>query len=257
MQLIDTHAHLFSSQFSHDIDEVIRRAQDVNIVKIVLPNIDESSADQMDELKSRYPELLEAACGIHPCYVQENYTTQLSWLEKRLAQKEYIAIGEIGLDFYWDTSLVPEQIEAFRYQCKLARSMDIPVLIHSRSCLDLTIRIVSEFQDGNFSGVFHCFDGNIEQAKKIMDLGFCMGIGGPVTKKKSKLLPVLREIGIENNIVLETDSPYLAPVPHVGSRNESSYVIHVANRLSETLSLSVEEVARLTTENAKKLLGLC
>jgi TatD DNase family protein len=253
--LIDTHAHLYATEFDADRDAVIKRAILQGIDKIYLPNVDLDSIDAMHELEARYPDNCFAMMGLHPCSVWADYKSVLSVIENKLNERNYVAVGEIGLDYYWSKEFVKEQQDAFRIQCKWAIEKNIPIIIHARESIDDLIQIVSEFkQNSDLKGIFHCFGGTIEQARKIMELEFLMGIGGVLTYKKSGLDEVIKNIPLEY-LVLETDAPYLTPVPHRGKRNESSYLIHIANRLSEIKEISLEELGRITSENARKIFG--
>jgi TatD DNase family protein len=253
--LIDTHAHLYATEFDADRDAVIKRAILQGIDKIYLPNVDLDSIDAMHKLEARYPENCFAMMGLHPCSVGADYKSVLSIIENKLNERNYVAVGEIGLDYYWSKEFVKEQQDAFRIQCKWAIEKNIPIIIHARESIDDLIQIVSEFkQNSDLKGIFHCFGGTIEQARKIMELEFLMGIGGVLTYKKSGLDEVVKNIPLEY-LVLETDAPYLTPVPHRGKRNESSYLIHIANRLAEIKEISLEELGRITSENARKIFG--
>lgn len=249
---IDTHTHLYLENFDTDRDDIIGRCKKLGVDKLLLPNIDNTTLSSVKELAQRYPNVCYAMNGLHPCYVNENVDEVLKELKEDFAKYDYTAVGEIGIDFYWDTTYTEEQIHAFKEQIAWSKEMNIPFVIHSRSSLDLTIRIVRDSNCQPDQCIFHCFDGTIHQANKIIDLGMKMGIGGPITYKKSKLIEVIRSVDLEN-IVLETDSPYLTPSPHRGERNESTYIPLIAKRVAEVKEISIEEVAEVTSQNAKDI----
>lgn len=252
--LIDTHAHLYLEQFDEDRDEMLQRAKQQGVGKFYLPNIDSSSVERMLSMEAQYPGECFAMMGLHPCSVKEDYKKELSIVEKWLDERPFAAVGEIGTDLYWDKAYIEEQKTVFQIQAGWAKALKLPIVIHCRDSIDLTIELVQQAQDGRLKGIFHCFGGTLEQAKAIIDLGFYLGIGGVLTYKKSGLDTVLQQIPMEH-LVLETDSPYLAPVPFRGKRNESAYIRHIAEKLAEVKSTSVEEVERGTTENAGKIFG--
>lgn len=249
---IDTHTHLYLENFDTDRDDIIERCKKLGVDKLLLPNIDNTTLSSVKELAQRFPDVCYAMNGLHPCYVNENVDEVLKELKEDFAKYDYTAVGEIGIDFYWDTTYTEEQIHAFKEQIAWSKEMNIPFVIHSRSSLDLTIRIVRDSNCQPDQCIFHCFDGTIHQANKIIDLGMKMGIGGPITYKKSKLIEVIRSVDLEN-IVLETDSPYLTPSPHRGERNESTYIPLIAKRVAEVKEISIEEVAEVTSQNAKDI----
>ena len=250
--LIDTHAHIYSEDFLHDVEEVLQRAYDNDVKKIVLPNIDSGSVKRMLDLTDAYPHLCFPLMGIHPTSIAADYREELEAVEYWLGKRKFYGIGEIGIDLYWDRSFYHEQEDAFRYQLKLAKSNQLPVVIHVRDSFDETYAIVKEEQDGNLKGIFHCFSGTEADAKKIVDLGFLLGIGGVVTFNNSNLKDAIKNVPVEN-LVLETDSPYLTPVPKRGKRNESAYLVYVAQTIAKIYDLSVNEIAEITSENARKL----
>ncbi|GIV34092.1 MAG: TatD family hydrolase [Chitinophagales bacterium] len=253
--MIDTHAHLYADAFEHDCPQVIERARQNHVVKILLPNIDSSSVEPMLQLTERNPELFVPMMGLHPCSVKEEYAAQLETVEKLLQERTYCAVGEIGLDFYWDLTYKDQQIKAFHRQLEVAVQMGLPVSIHTRNAFAEAIDIVSQYASEGLRGVFHCFTGTPEEAQKAMDLGFYLGIGGVVTFKNSGLIKTLEAVDLRLT-VLETDAPYLAPVPYRGKRNESSYIRLVAERVAEVKRLPLEEVAAITTANARELFNL-
>jgi TatD DNase family protein len=250
MYFVDTHAHLYLNAFHQDQDEMLQRAFDQKVEYIFLPNIDSESIQDMLELESKYPNNVMAMMGLHPCSVKpETMKKELLLVENWLSNRHFHGLGEIGMDLYWDQSTLKEQTEAFKIQARWAMELQIPIVVHSRDALDPLIKLVDELQDGILSGIFHCFSGDENQAKQILDLGFYLGIGGPLTYKKSTMPDVFRDIPM-NRIVLETDSPYLPPIPHRGQRNESAYIPLVAQKLAEIKQIGIEEIARLTSENA-------
>ena len=249
--IIDTHAHLYLDEFREDIDEVVGRARDAGIEEVYLPNINSQTIDALFGLCDRYPDFFQPMLGLHPVYVKSDFRSELEAIERRLDERPIIAIGEIGTDAYWDTGFIAEQEEAFDIQCSWAVERDLPIVIHARESMDRQIRLVQN-QDKTLKGIFHCFTGTREQAQKILDLNFFLGIGGILTYKKSNLEEVIREIGLDR-VVLETDSPYLPPVPHRGKRNESSFLLKVVEKLSEVMEVEVSEVEQITTQNARNV----
>ncbi|MCB0684908.1 MAG: TatD family hydrolase [Saprospiraceae bacterium] len=252
---IDTHAHLYLSQFDEDRDEVIQRAIDQGIEKILMPNVDLDTVDGMHQLAQRYPNVCFPMMGLHPCSVDNNYEKVLAQIESYFHQQNYIAVGEIGLDLYWDKTFYHQQIEAFRIQASWAHNLDLPIVIHSRESIDEIISLLEKMAIPNLRGVFHCFTGSVEQASRIKDLGFLVGIGGVVTFKNGGLDKVIPYIDPQY-IILETDAPYLAPHPNRGKRNESAYIRVIAQKLCEILSLDHHQLEELTTANARKLFAL-
>jgi TatD DNase family protein len=251
--LIDTHAHLYAKEFDFDRDAMIARAIRQGIEKFYLPNVDLESIPRMLELEAKYPERCFAMMGLHPCSVEADYKLVLTEIEKQLFARKFVAVGEIGLDYYWSKEFVEQQKDAFRMQCRWAIELDLPIIIHARESLDDLIQIVKEEKkDERLRGIFHCFGGSNEQAQKIIQLGFWMGIGGVLTYKKSGLDEIVKDIPLEW-LVLETDAPYLTPVPHRGKRNESAYLRFVAEKLAEVKGISLEELATITTENTLRI----
>lgn len=255
MYLIDTHAHLYSNQFNNDRAEMIGRARNAGLGKILLPAIDSSTHERMIQLEDENPGLCISMMGLHPCSVKENYAEELRTIEDYFAKRSFIAVGEIGLDFYWDLTFKEQQFKAFHQQIELALQYRIPIAIHSRNANDESIQVVKEHQKGELKGVFHCFSGSVEQAKQMTELGFYLGIGGVLTFKNGGIDKVLEEIDTKF-LVLETDAPYLAPVPFRGKRNESSYLTYVAQKLADLKKTSVGEIVEQTTHNAQNLFGL-
>jgi TatD DNase family protein len=255
--LIDTHTHLYSAQFDEDRDQMMTRALNQGVAKFLLPNIDLESVSGMYELVERYPGVCYPMMGLHPCSVAENWEEQLHAIRKAFEGKTYVAIGEIGIDLYWDKTTLPFQIAAFRAQVNWAKELNLPIVIHARDSFSELFEQLDELNDTSLTGVFHCFTGSAEDAKKILDYGgFKLGIGGVVTFKKSGLDDVLKNIPLDA-LILETDSPYLAPSPHRGKRNESAYVRLVAEKLSAIYGCSVAEVEASTTDTALNLFIKC
>ncbi len=250
---IDTHTHLFSDSFDEDRDLTIQRAIQAGVEKLLLPNIDISTIDAMHKLTEQYPNNCYAMMGLHPGYIKEDWKEQLSTIEKYLFSNKYIAVGEIGMDLFWDKTFLKEQEDAFIQQVKWAKELKLPIVIHARDAFQEIFNIVDDLIDENLTGVFHCFTGNLEQANHILRYkNFKLGIGGVLTYKKAELDKVLENISIEH-LVLETDSPYLPPTPHRGKRNESSYLLHVAEKLADVYSISLKEVEEITTKNALEI----
>ena len=255
MNIIDTHTHLYLKQFNEDIDFVIKRSKEIGVKKFIFPAIDSSHFDDMHGLKGKYPDCIFLMSGLHPTNVKENYKNELDFVANSLNTHDYVAIGEIGIDLYWDKTFLSEQQEAFTFQIRLAIKHDLPIVIHCREAFDEIFEILDKENCDKLRGVFHCFTGTLEQAKRAIDLGFVLGIGGVVTFKNGGIDKFLNQIDLKH-IVLETDSPYLAPVPHRGKRNESSYIMYVVEKLSEIYGLSKEEIADITTKNAEKVFAL-
>jgi TatD DNase family protein len=255
MELIDTHCHLYDQALAGDIENVMQRAVEAGVTRFYLPAIDRESESSLLGLEKRYPDICFAMQGLHPCSVKSDFREALQHVEQSLAGRRFAAIGEIGLDFYWDRSFEKEQYLVFHQQVEWALSLNMPIVIHSRDSLDQTIRLVQEHQNGNLRGIFHCFNEDENSAREIADLGFYIGIGGTVTYKKSKLPEALKNIPLEH-IVLETDAPYLPPVPFRGKLNESSFIVYVAKKLAEIKGIDVDEVAAKTTENALRIFQL-
>lgn len=251
--MIDTHTHLYSEAFDEDRDEVIQRAVEKGITEFYLPAIDSSTHEKMLALEAQYPNRMHAMMGLHPCDVKpETWEHELSIVKDYLDKRNFCAVGEIGIDLYWDTSTFDIQVKAFEKQIGWAVEKDIPIVIHSRSSFEETFEVLERKKQPKLRGIFHCFSGNLEQAKHTVDLNFLLGIGGVVTFKNGKIDQFLNEIPLEN-IVLETDSPYLAPVPFRGKRNESSYVELVAGKLVDVYGKDFAEIDHITTENAHRI----
>ena len=249
MYLIDTHTHIYLPEFEDDRAAVIQKAMDAGVEEMYLPAIDSTTHMAMFKVEDEYP-VCRAMIGLHPCSVNQDYYKEINIIEEYVSKRKFIAIGEIGLDFYWDKTFVKEQYEAFHEQIKIALKKKLPISIHSRNATDECIEVVSQYRE--LRGVFHCFSGNEEQAKKIIDMNFMLGIGGVVTFKNSGLDKVMERTGIDQ-VILETDAPNLAPVPYRGKRNEPSYTKLVAEKLAVITGKTVEEIGELTTRNARNL----
>lgn len=255
MKYIDTHSHLYLEEFNNDREEIISRALGAGVVKILLPNIDKTSVSAMLELTHNFPGICYPMIGIHPTYVKEDYLEQLESVKEWLTRDKFIAIGEIGIDLYWDKEFIRQQTEIFKAQIELALTYNLPVVIHARKSFPEIFSLLEEYRGSGLRGVFHAFTGDTGQAEFIIDLGLYVGIGGIVTFKNSGLDKVVADIGI-HNILLETDSPYLAPSPFRGKRNESSYIPLIAEKIAETTCLSLKEIAEVTSKNAHNLFKL-
>jgi len=251
---VDTHTHLYDEKLIADAGQ-IQRAIDAGVTKLYMPNCDSTTINGMLQLADQWPQNCFPMMGMHPCYVKENYREELAIAEAWLAKRKFYAVGEIGLDYYWDKTFVAEQKIAFEQQIDWALQYDLPIIIHSRESTEDCINIVRKKQEGKLRGIFHCFSGSLQQAQKIADAGLYLGIGGVVTYKTSNLPDIIKEMGLAN-IVLETDAPYLSPVPYRGKRNESSYIPIIAHKIADVLGISVEEVATATTTNAEKIFWL-
>lgn len=252
MKMIDTHTHLYLSEFEEDIDKVVERALGEGVEKFYLPAIDNSENEALLTLEKKFPGRMYAMTGLHPCSVKENYKEELAVIEQQLSQREFAAIGETGLDFYWDTTFSKQQYESLHAQAEWAIQYKLPLVLHTRNAIRETINVVKEYKGKALKGIFHCFSGNLPDAKEVIDSGFLLGIGGVVTFKNSGLSEVIKSIDLKH-IVLETDAPYLAPVPYRGKRNESSYLKYIVQRIAEIKEAPVEEVAAKTTENANRI----
>lgn len=256
MHLIDTHTHLFAQQFDDDRTEVVQRAIDAGVQQMLLPNIDGNTIQPMMDLCAAFPKNCYPMMGLHPCDVKENYLEELATVEKWLEKGGFVAVGEIGIDLYWDKSTLGVQQDAFRKQIELAKKHQLPIAIHVRDSFEEVLAIIDELNDNTLTGVFHCFTGTEAQAQHILNYGgFKLGVGGVVTFKNSGIDKTLANISLEH-LILETDSPYLAPTPHRGKRNESSYVPLIAEKLADIYEVEVAEVARITTQNAQTLFGI-
>ena len=252
MILIDTHTHLYSEQFDEDRDEAIQRAITNGVERFYIPAIDSSYTEAMYKLEKNYPNCMQLMMGLHPTSVQENVDNELSHIEEQLHERNFAAIGEIGIDLYWDKTKLDLQIRAFKQQIHWAKQYKLPIVIHCREAFNEVFAVLEEEKGEDLYGIFHCFTGTFEQAEKAIELGMKLGIGGVVTFKNGKINQFLDRISLRE-IVLETDSPYLAPSPYRGKRNESSYLLNVAKKVASVYNLSLDEVARITSNNAKEI----
>ncbi len=249
---VDTHAHIYAEEFAPDRAEILQRAEQNQVGKIFMPNIDHTSIEGMFELEQKYPSVCFPMMGLHPCYVKRDFEKELYQVESWLEKRKFSAVGEMGTDLYWDKTFWDEQVDAFNIQVGWAKKYDLPIVVHCRESIDQTIELAEKLQDGKLRGVFHCFTGSTEQAEKLLKLGFYLGIGGVATFKKSGMENVIPYIPLDR-IVLETDSPYLAPTPHRGRRNEPAYIPIIAQRVAELKNINLSEVQSATTQNALKL----
>lgn len=255
INLTDTHTHLYSEQFDNDLSEIMQRAFAAGVNRFFVPSIDSTYTEKMYELEKQYPENVFLMMGLHPTHVKENYKEELAFVESELARRKFYAVGEIGIDLYWDKNFVKEQQEAFQYQIQLAKKHNLAINIHCRDAFNEVFEVLEQEKDEKLYGIFHCFTGSQEQAQKAIALNMKLGIGGVVTFKNGKIDQFLNEVDLQH-IVLETDSPYLAPTPYRGKRNESSYTVLVAQKLSEIYRLPIEEIARITTKNSQEIFGI-
>ncbi len=256
MILTDTHTHLYSSQFNEDRNEMMHRAFDAGVTRLFVPSIDSSYTQKMYDLESQFPANVFLMMGLHPCYVKpETFETELAFVEKELTQRKFYAVGEIGIDLYWDKTTLEIQKKAFKHQIQLAKNYKLAINIHCRDAFNEVFEVLESEKSDDLFGIFHCFTGNLEQAKQAISLGMKLGIGGVVTFKNGQIDQFLNQIDLQH-IVLETDSPYLAPNPYRGKRNESSYTKLVAQKLAEIYNLPVDEIAKITTENSKSVFGI-
>ncbi len=256
MILTDTHTHLYSKEFENDSALLIQKAIDLGISRFFMPNVDSESIPGMLQIEKHFPDHCFAMMGLHPCSVNATYQHELSVVEYWLNKRKFIAIGEIGIDLYWDKTFFEQQQDAFRRQIQLAKKYKLPYIIHSRNSFNEVMEIVSEFKNDTIKAIFHCFSGNVEQAEQVIAAGnFKLGIGGVATFKNSGLDKVVEAIDLKH-IVLETDAPYLAPTPHRGKRNDPEYLLLIAKRIAEIKNISLEEVAAITTQNSKDVFGI-
>jgi len=256
MKIVDTHAHLYLEEFQQDRDEVIQRAIDKGVQTMLLPNIDAGTVEDMLTLHKRFPKYCLPMMGLHPTSVKkETFEDELLLVKQQVLTNTYFGIGEIGIDLYWDKKYEEQQREAFRYQLGLAKKYKLPVSIHVRNAFEIALTIVKQELDDDLKGVFHCFTGTLKEAYQIMDMGLLLGIGGIVTFKKAGLAETIRNISTDY-LVLETDAPYLTPVPFRGKRNESSYLYYILEKIASVQSVSMEEIAEKTTFNATTLFNI-
>lgn len=253
--MIDTHAHIYAAEFDHDRDEVVLRAKTQGIEKILLPNINLDSILPMLATEAAYPDICHSMMGLHPCYVDENVEQTLTVIESWFDKHPFIAVGEIGIDLYWDKTFKAQQEKAFITQLNWAKERDLPVVIHTRDSINEALQLLAKEQDGSLAGVFHCFGGSIEEAKAINDLGFHLGLGGVSTFKNGGMDVVIPQLNLQW-VILETDCPYLAPVPHRGKRNEPAYTQLVAQRVAQLTDRSLDEIQTITNLNANSLFAI-
>lgn len=255
MILTDTHTHLYSEAFDEDQDAMMKRALHLGIERFFVPAIDSTYAERMYDLEKRYPDNVFLMMGLHPTHVKENYEYELAFVEEQLAQHKFYAVGEIGIDLYWDKTFLKQQQEVFVHQIRLAKTYQLPIVIHCRESFDEIFEILEQEKGEGLRGIFHCFTGTFEQAKRAIGYNMKLGIGGVVTFKNGKIDTFLNQIDLKH-VVLETDAPYLAPVPYRGKRNESSYLLQVLEKLSLIYDIPKTEVAKITTENAEQVFGI-
>ena len=252
MRFIDTHAHIYDTGFQEDMDSVMSSAKLSGIEKIYMPNIDSTCIVAMMEMETKYPGFCIPMMGLHPCYVKENHQEELAIVESWLAKRKFAAIGEIGLDYYWDKTFAKEQHLVFEKQMQWALDYDLPINIHTRNAMGETIEMVKPFAKKGLKGIFHCFSGSKESAEQIIDMGFLLGLGGVLTYKNAGIAEAVKDIPMEF-LVLETDAPYLSPVPYRGKRNEPSFMIEVAKKLAEIKNLPLHEIGEMTSKNAMRI----
>lgn len=255
MTLIDTHTHIYDAEFDFDREAVVQRALDSGVGMMLLPNVDASTVKPMLETHERFPDCTRVMMGLQPEEVKGDYKQVLDMMEKELERGIYVGVGEIGLDFYWDTTFEQEQLDAFETQLKWAKQLGLPLSIHCRNAFNFMARVLDKHQDGGLHGVMHCFTGAADEAKAYLDLGFHLGLGGVTTYKSCSLKDYLHNIPLDR-IVLETDAPYLSPVPHRGQRNEPAFLVDTAKKIAEIYQITLEEIAETTTRNAKLLFGI-
>lgn len=255
MKIIDTHTHLYAEAFDQDRAEMIERALALGVSHFFLPAIDSSYTDAMHALKNKYPKQVYLMMGLHPTHVKENHQEELDHVRSQLSEHNYCAVGEIGIDLHWDTSYIKEQIIAFEQQILWAKEKKLPIVIHCRDAFEEVFAVLEKHKDENLKGIFHCFTGTLSQAQRAIECGMKLGIGGVVTFKNGKIDRFLHQIPL-TEIVLETDAPYLAPVPYRGKRNESAYIIEVVEKVAEVYQKTKEEIANVTTKNALAVFGV-
>ena len=253
---VDTHTHLFVDAFNEDRSEIVQKAINSGVEKMLLPNIDIDTIDAMNDLAKEFPNNCFPMMGLHPGSIKEDWKERLEVIRKSLFEGNYIAVGEIGMDLYWDKTFVKEQAEAFRMQVEWAKEWGLPIVIHARAAFEPIFEILDEINDDSLTGVFHCFTGTVEQANHVLSYGgFKLGIGGVLTYKKAALDKVLENVDLKH-LILETDSPYLPPVPYRGKRNESSYILHIAEKLTDVYNVPLSEIEEVTTTSAQELFQL-
>lgn len=252
--MIETHTHLYAKQFDADRDEAMQRAFDAGVTEMYLPAIDSETHQAMLDLEAAYPDRVFSMMGLHPCSVKENYEEELAIVKKYLDDRPFCAIGEIGIDLYWDKTTFEIQRKAFKQQIAWAKELNLPIIIHSRNSTEEVIEVLKEEQDERLRGIFHCFGGSVEEGKRIIDLGFYLGIGGVVTFKNAGLDKTVADLPLDS-LVLETDAPYLSPKPYRGKRNETSYLRLIAEKIAGVKGMKFAEVEAVTTRNAKNIFG--
>lgn len=252
VNLVDTHCHVYLKHFDNDLEEVIQSARRQGISKILMPNVDADTVDRLHQVADKYPDVCIPMMGLHPCDVEEDWETELDGLLALFQQRSYIAVGEIGLDLYWDKTSLERQVKALRRQLDFAVEAQLPVVLHTRDATDETLDILSDYKGTALTGVLHCFTGDLQQALRAIDLNMMLGIGGVLTFKNSALVDVVRQVPIDS-LIVETDAPYLAPMPYRGKRNEPAYTYHTAVFLAEQLGMGLKELAEVTSANARKL----
>jgi len=255
MILTDTHTHLYYETDPEKLSDLMQRSLDNKVCRLFLPNVDSESIPLVFGLSERYPDHCFPMLGLHPCDVKANYKEELDGISKEIAQRKVYGIGEIGIDLHWDKSTLSIQQEAFRIQIDWAKNLGLPIVIHCREAFDEIFEILNELKDDKLRGIFHCFSGTLEQAHKVIGLGFYLGIGGVLTYKNSGLDKVIQDVSLEH-LVLETDSPYLTPVPFRGKPNESSYLVYIAQKLADLKQVSLDEIAEFTTQNSRMVFGV-
>ncbi|HBK70560.1 MAG TPA: hydrolase TatD [Flavobacteriaceae bacterium] len=255
MMITDTHTHLYSSQFDEDRAVMMQRALAAGVSRFFIPAIDSSYTEAMLDLENNYPNHIFLMMGLHPTSVKENYKEELTLVKQWLNQRKFYAVGEIGIDLYWDKTFLQQQQDAFKTQIEWAKEKELPIVIHCRDAFDEVFEVLEEVNDDKLHGIFHCFTGDLNQAKKAISYKMKLGIGGVVTFKNGKIDQFLNEISLQD-IVLETDAPYLAPTPYRGKRNESSYIVNVLDKLVTLYNLTPEEIAKITTQNSKDVFSI-
>lgn len=255
MTFTDTHTHLYSEEFARDRDAMIQRAFSAGVTRLFVPSIDSTYTQPMYDLEAQYPENVFLMMGLHPTYVKDSYLEELAHVEEQLAKHKFYAVGEIGVDLYWDKTRIAQQQQAFKHQIQLAKKYKLPINIHCRNAFDETFEVLEDEKGESLFGIFHCFSGDYEQAQKAISYNMKLGIGGVATFKNGKIDQFLQQIGTKH-IVLETDAPYLAPAPHRGKRNESAYIPLVAQKLAGIYGLTLQEIANITTANSKSVYGI-
>ncbi len=255
MHFVDTHTHLYVEQFSEDREKIVQRAIDVGVQDFYIPSIDSSYYPAMIALEEKFPKNMNLMIGLHPTYVKEDYQNELYFIKSKLEERNFAAIGEIGIDLYWDKSLLRQQQEAFKEQILLAQAYDLPIAIHCRDAFDEVFEVLEDCKNPKLKGIFHCFTGDKKQAERAINLNLHLGIGGVLTFKNGKINTFIEELPLER-MVLETDAPYLAPTPYRGKRNESAYLILIAEKMAELYGKTLEEIANITTKNAQDIFRL-